>query len=495
MMKRGSLACVGLALLAASLPASANGRYPSATQIVADRSNPARYAVRTTFGVLLSSDSGKSWSWVCESAMGIKAANADPTLGIPAAGALVSANWNDGLARSTDFGCGWVTSNVVERTKGEFFDDLVVRPDSPHTLLALNSGTVDRTTDRFTQLFQSTDDGVTWSAHGPAFDVHLLAETVEVAAADPRRIYVSAVRDDGGVRTAVLLVSPDDGATWEEHPIPFDPVLETGVFVSGVGSSNPDVVYVRTAFEGLVPKTPPVTNPARLLVTSDAGKTFREAYKGSGPLFGFALAKGKVYVGGPDDGLRVASEADLAFTKTSDAKIQGLMAEGQTLWAAANLLSGFILGTSTDDGAHWEPKLATLCDITGPLACAPGTQAAACPAEWPKLHDDLFLCDIFAPDGGAPSQADGGAAPAPAPAPHKGCGCKATPTAPDALAFLAVAFIVGRSRRRARAYQPKSKPPVVPMPCDTPSRKVKSYEGSTQPPTCCEGQSMKSSAS
>jgi MYXO-CTERM domain-containing protein len=455
-MTKRAIAAALAAMLLSQSSARANSRYPAATQIVVGRSDPARYAVRTTFGVILSSDGGATWQWLCEDAMGITSTNADPTIGFTQAGALISADQGDGLARSTDFGCGWTSSSVVAHDKGGFFDDLVVRPDAPHTALALNSGHIDGTTDNLTQLFATPDDGATWAPHGVALDPKILADTVEVSPSDPKRIYVSGVRGDGPARTASLFVSRDDGGTWEEHAVPFDPSLESGVFVSGVDPANADVVYVRTAWQGLVPQTPPITKPARLLVTTDAGKNFKVAYSGQGPLFGFALTNGKVYVGGPQDGLRVASQNDLAFQQTSDAKIQGLMAQGGALWAASNLVSGFILGTTTDDGAHWDKKLEKLCDIKGPLACAPGAQAATCPAQWPKLHDDLFLCDYdAAPDGGpTPKGPDGGAV-TPGPSSRSGCGCSSTPGVSDGAALALVALLLS-ARRRARAIRSRS---------------------------------------
>jgi hypothetical protein len=443
---------IATALLVLALPAAAraNGRYPAATQIVVDRDAGTRYAVRTTFGVILSKDSGATWDWLCEDAMGITSTNADPSLGFTLGGDLLAADEGDGLAQSTDFGCGWNVSPVVDKDHGGFFDDLVVRPSTPHVVLALNSGHVTGTTDDLTQLFQSTDDGATWTAHGAKLDPNVLADTVEVSKSDPMRLYVSGVRGDGPTRVAAVFVSKDDGATWEEHAVPFDPNLESGIFISAVDDANPDVIYVRTAWQGLVPQTPPITKPARLLVTKDGGQTWNVAYQGQGPLFGFALANGKVYVGGPEDGLRVASAADLAFQKTSDVRIQGLMPQGSTLWAASAVVSGFILATTTDDGAHWDKKLAQLCDIRGPLACAPSTKAGVCPDQWPKIRNDLFLCDLFADagaDAGPPPPSD---TPPAAPASHGGCGCNAANGAEGGALFALLALLL-TSRRRARA--------------------------------------------
>src|SRR4051812_35323444 len=58
--------------LYAGTSARANGRYPAA-QMLATRpgdDDAQTMALRTTFGLLLSKDGGKSFRWVCEKALG-----------------------------------------------------------------------------------------------------------------------------------------------------------------------------------------------------------------------------------------------------------------------------------------------------------------------------------------------------------------------------------------------------------------------------------------
>src|SRR5262245_12927572 len=60
-------ASVGLA----ATTAHANGRYPEANQLVVDRGgDPARLVLRTTYGLVQSTDAGKTWRWICEDAIG-----------------------------------------------------------------------------------------------------------------------------------------------------------------------------------------------------------------------------------------------------------------------------------------------------------------------------------------------------------------------------------------------------------------------------------------
>ncbi|HEY0464521.1 MAG TPA: hypothetical protein VGC79_09945, partial [Polyangiaceae bacterium] len=68
-------------LFCAPRPASANGRYPKADQLAIAPDDPQFLAVRTTFGVLVSHDSGQNWDWICERALGYSGVQ-DPTLGL-----------------------------------------------------------------------------------------------------------------------------------------------------------------------------------------------------------------------------------------------------------------------------------------------------------------------------------------------------------------------------------------------------------------------------
>src|SRR5262249_3514795 len=110
-----------LATIFAAPTARANGRYPLATQFVALPGDSSYLALRSTFGVLQTFDSGQSWSWVCEQAAGYIDIR-DPTLAIAGDGTLLVGA--EKLFYTTDRGCAWfgadygatiVTDLVVDR--------------------------------------------------------------------------------------------------------------------------------------------------------------------------------------------------------------------------------------------------------------------------------------------------------------------------------------------------------------------------------------------
>ncbi len=431
--------------------ARANGRFPAADHLVVSQMDPNVMVLRTTFGILISKDHGANWDWVCEKAVGYGGVE-DPAIGITATSAILAGTF-EGLAVSQNVGCDWAF--VGGGLQDQVIIDLVVRPNALHESLALTNKYATATEAGqalfSTQLFASSDDAKSWAAMGPAIDPTLIAETVEVAASDPARIYISAARDVDGVRSGVFIASSDRGATWTEHAIALDGKMERAPFIAAVDPKNPLRVYVRTAG--------PKDTPSRLLVTDDGGATFRVAFAGKGEMLGFALSPDgtKVFVGGPLDGLQVASSTALTFAKKSAVKVQCLATSGATLYACSAESSGFILGASGDDGATFSPTL-HLATLRGPLACSTTSSQAKCVRDWPTLREGLGVSDL---DASVAAEAGSDADAVPPQQVNAGGGCggcaensaggSATTLVGSALALAgAIALVMRRLRARVR---------------------------------------------
>jgi hypothetical protein len=221
-----------------------------------------------------------------------------------------------------------------------------------------------------TEVFQSTDDGMNWAALGSPLDPTLVVTTIEVAASDPDRLYVSATRGFGSSRTAWLLVSTDSGTTWAERPVPLDPATEVSAYIGAVDPVVADRVYLRSIGQ----------SSSRLFVTSDAGQSFTTPLTLVGPMLGFALSPdgSKIYAGGQEDGLYVGTggDAGLAFRQTSTIPIQCLATAGSMLWACSDDQPGrFVAGVSADDGASFTTKL-HMTGLSGPVACSASVQGS-----------------------------------------------------------------------------------------------------------------------
>lgn len=414
---RLALATAAFAIvISSSRTTAANGRYPASNKIVFSPGDDGLVVVRATYGMLLSNDLGTTWTWLCEGALGLPATTEeDPPLGVSAGGAIVVGTQTPvaGLDVSTDIGCTW--SCVGGALAGQNIVDIAVRPDTPHSVLALAStfvfddgGTsLDAGPMSDTQLYESLDDGATWTALGAPIDPALLVDSVEVATTDPKRVYVSATRGFGPSRTAWLLVSTDGATTWTERPVPlnYSGRNEADIFIGAVDPTDADRVYLRTDGE------------SELLASDDAGMTFQSVLSFVGPMLGFALSSdgSTIYAGGVEDGLHVGARASMTFVQKSTVDVQCLATQGASLWAcASDDVSGFIAGVSSDDGLTFTPKLhldsasaAVSCSAPDPLACWADASSEQCGGE-----AFASLCSLTGCEGDAGGSSVGGVPPA-----------------------------------------------------------------------------------
>lgn len=417
--------------------AHANGRFPAANQLEVTPGNDGALVLRTTFGLLFSNDAAKTWDWVCERGVGYGGIW-DPPIGLFADGSVI-AGTIDGLARSPGEarGCAWsfAKASLEKRT----VVDVVVRPDAPNEglVLASTGGENDAGGSTFTtEIFATTDAGRTFTARAKDFDPLFVAQTIEVAKSDPTRVYVSGSLGDDGA----FYASTDGGVTFTKHVIALVKPDERAPYIAAVSPTDANRVYVRTGGRS-----------SRLLVTDDAGATFRSAFQGP-PLAGFALsADGTTVWVGSTEGVSRAATTDFAFTKVGSVAVQCLKSVGATLYACVgDPTVPYALGASTNGGATFTPVLA-LSQIRGPLACAAGTEATTCAADWPALKATFDPGATTTPDGGATgTKSDGGPATG---AYVAGGGC-ALATEPGrglgalALGGAAIAALFGRRRRR-----------------------------------------------
>jgi len=435
---------VGALVFSCPSPALGNGRYPAANQLAFSPSDPDFVVLRTTFGILLSHDAGATWRWLCEDVVGVLSTSiSDPVLALTATGIVAAPGTTNGLAVSSDSGCDW--NMAVGPLSGALVRDLVVRPGASDDVMALTStyGSMtgaDGGSGYLQQIYESKDDGGHWSSLGSPIDPTALVTSIELAASDPARVYVSAVRGANATRRASLFVSTDSGASWSERPVPIDSTLESEIFIGAVDPANADRVYVRT-----------LGQPSRLLVTSDAGQTYTSTLSLSGQMLGFALSEdgATIYAGSVEDGLFAGSRDSLAFQHVSAVHVQCLATHGADVWACSDVPSGFIAGMSSDDGATFAAKAQLVAQPL--LACASGSSAAlqCSGAPWQMLCAALPGCPSDAgatapPTVGAPRTAPSSSA--------RAHGCAASGREAGAAAFAAAGVLVAMAawaRRRA----------------------------------------------
>lgn len=337
--------------------AEAHGRLPEVTRI---SFGPDRMVVaRASFGLLVSRDGGSQWDLVCGKSVGFDLIE-DPIYAAGADGTLY-ATTAKGLSISTDGACTWAPAG----SSSPFVD---VTPDG-RTALSSRFVASDGADLRYeTRLWRSG------APFGASADASLVPNSFVVSGS---RIDVAAVRYGSGARSAVVVTSRDDGATWSESPV----TLVSGEERIAAVAGDADRVYLRTMSKGA----------SRLLVMEAGGmRTVREAPGGISAV-AFSPDLADVWIAEGDAGIAHAATKDFAFEKVSSLAASCLSVDAQGVWACGvQWKSGFVIGLSKDGGRNFEPRL-TLCGIRGDLECAQG-----CAGEWERERHELG-CDAVVP--------------------------------------------------------------------------------------------------
>lgn len=370
-----------------AVPALGNGRYPAASQLVVDPNDAKHLVVSATFGFLDSRDEGKSFNWLCESAVGVAGEEGfDIVVAVTGNGNTVLGLFN-GMATTRD-GCNF---QMAPELANHVIGDLSWRRSTPHQVVGY---TVDNITGGFvSQIVQSNDDGVSWSQVGPPLPTTLLPLTIDLAPSDANRIYLSARSDKTKNFNSVLMRSDDGGATFQSFDIT-GTEQQRLAYIAAVHPMQPDRVYLRVLDDkdGV-----PITV---IKMTADGGRTFQDVFTGTDQLFGFAISPDgtEVAFGGPGDGLYVGAADGSNLARRSDVQPTSLTWTPQGLYAAADSkVAGFSIGRSLDSGATFQ-GLFKYQSICGQTACS-SKATSACAAQWELVAPQLGVT-CTAPDGG-----------------------------------------------------------------------------------------------
>lgn len=120
-------------VVAVTVPAHANGRFPRAQRLMEEPGAPAHLAVYGTYGLLLTSDGGQTWNHVCEAATGPFAGEA-PLLELLPHGRIVLSS-ETGLRGSAWPACEW--RGLLQPALPDSVQDVTRTPTSENELLAL----------------------------------------------------------------------------------------------------------------------------------------------------------------------------------------------------------------------------------------------------------------------------------------------------------------------------------------------------------------------
>ena len=203
------------ALLLASSSALANGRFPRAERLVEDPTNPDHLALAATYGIVTTTDRGRSWYHICEASFADLASyTGDPLLDFTNDGAML-VGVQQTLNASRD-GCRWTAtlgggSTFRRRLHRAAISASHHRRASRHARerhgRLIRYGSLPMEQRIGSQLGEVPGD---------------TAYTVDVDPAQPSHIYVTTVADNVGQ----LLRSDDEGRTFTAHPIPHTDIGE-----------------------------------------------------------------------------------------------------------------------------------------------------------------------------------------------------------------------------------------------------------------------------
>lgn len=415
--------------------AYANGRFPLAQQaLVVPGSNGQGIVVRSTFGLLVSRDRGKTFDWVCEETFGYAGAW-DPPVAFTGDGTLY-VGLENGLATTKDL----CVVETVPELAGETVKDLSV--DREGTVLVITT-----TPQKPSALFRKRKNGP-FERVGKGLEEAYLV-TVDAAPSRPSRIYVTG--QPKFTFQGRYYRSDDAGETFVE--LDQKRTHDGAYFLVGVDPKDPARVVSRFLhFEG-----------SEMTISEDSGKTSKVVLDMKTAMYGAAMNEdgSRIYAGSglPGDGLSVSIDRGRSYQKLASVGVQCLTVWKDLVFQCENplTLGGAAFGISEDHGKTFR-TVSTFANVRGPLACP--SRPSLCQKPWADLSATL------APwrDGGAPpsdagqgdaASDDAGtidASTSPAPTKPRGCGgCQASDADPIhggafALAVWAMSFV-----RRARS--------------------------------------------
>ncbi|MEA2695989.1 MAG: hypothetical protein QOI66_260 [Myxococcales bacterium] len=426
----------------------ANGAFPDSLRIFVPADRPAEITLATTFGLVMSRDHGATWDWVCEHGDGLMAtqyqAAAAPSRRLFGVAPV-------GLVYTDDDACGWsLAAGLSSTTVTDAFTD----PVNASRVLALASF-IDLAGQPKSGLFLSTDAGKTFEAPKYLAPPESNLVSVEVAASKADRLYLTTFRSNLGLPGTTVIRSDDGGGTWTA----FDITAVTGeglVRIAAIDAQDPQKVYFR------------VTGAQDAIgLSTDGGETVTLPLIVTTQLTAFLRrTNGQVLVSAQDvvDGALYRSiDAGKSFTRMATRLSIRALAErsGDLYVATDNVVDGFALAVSSDDGITFQPLL-RFNQIKGARDC--GNLVAECAATCSSLVSvgTFTSSSCGSGDAGTVVEAghgdagDGEANPPPgssslSSSAGRGCACHLLPgealSGPIVLAWAVVAALMRRARR------------------------------------------------
>jgi MYXO-CTERM domain-containing protein len=439
-------------LLAASLglclsrpdPAFGNGAFPDSLQILLPADRPDQIGLATNFGIIISDDAGKTWSWVCEGDLGDPLYLAYLYQVGPSPIDRLLAVTPDNIVSSVDNACTWQKAGGAIETA--LPSDVFPDPVDPEHIYAIATPLG---VNGVPTVYESRDGGRTLSTRLYEATITGGLTGVEISRSAPRTLYVASYATTKAATVTTyhpkLSHSTDDGATWTT--VDLDPAAgATSAKIIAVDPDNAQRVFLRIL--GAV---------ERLGITEDGGKTVRTPVEIAGTMGGFVRLPGGVLLVGGTMPAAVGEVAKGAVYRSVDGgstftawenppRVRGLGQRAGKLYVAGdNFVDGFALAEISEDGKTVKP-LMRFEDVASIKGCVRAQCVNDC---LKRAQLGLFaasVCSVGTDGGAGGAGGSGGSGP-----PKKtGCGCHTADGGPDRFGWLLLlgAVVVFRRSRR-----------------------------------------------
>jgi hypothetical protein len=397
-MRRIALAAVLVGALAGT--AAANGRAPATSTIHFQQGHESNVAVGMTFGLLLSHDSGATWQWVCEDAIGYGGVW-DPDYAFTSTGALFATTF-DGLKVSRNAGCTFDSTPP---------GNLFVSADELAPNGEVTFASVDPSDDK---VYRSTDDGMTFgmSTEPPGAMVNDWYSSLVYQQGSSTNVWLSGYRFSGNAKSLLVYKSTNGGASFTSVALngiaATDFSTSSALTIAGIdtaGNVYAVINYPNGNVGGTVWKLAPAA-PAWVKINTKADNVSL-----------LVRSNGDLVLATPTLGAEVSTNHGATWTPLTNPPHINCLVENSAheVWActrnygdATNPSDGFGI-MKTTDLATWTGVL-KYEDIQAPVSCAAGTvQKDTCEAmRWCGLKSQLGItstaidCSGVVADGPAP---------------------------------------------------------------------------------------------
>ncbi len=354
---RGGSFLAALALLAAPSGARADGAFPNSQNIMTPAALPHEILLGTNFGLVMSFDDGRSWTYSCEQPLSSFATLYQ--VGPPPANRIYAVS-PMGAISSSDVGCSW--SAATDVPAGAALDVYADQSDGNHVLAVVSAST---DAGVLYQVRSSSNGGQSFGTviYTAAAGDHVTG--VEVSRSAPQTIYLTLT---SGTTTFIPKVAQttDGGAHWAVHDLSASlPAKTYSLSLIAVDPANAQTLFLRTGSSA----------GETLAVSTDGGMTATSPIAlAGGSLTAFTrMDNGHLIAAGLMGTTNVAyrsMDGGKTFLQLPSAiPVRGLSARGGTLFAATDTLSvPEAIDTSSDEGVTWQPLMAYM-DIQAIESC------------------------------------------------------------------------------------------------------------------------------